>query len=108
MRPKFPGSEYVITSDDAFYLESLPPRCLIIGGGYIAVEFAGILNGLGVQTKMSYRGELFLRDFDIDIRVTVKDELLKKGVDLKIESEVESIQKNSEFDLQSGLFQVKF
>lgn len=94
--PSFPGSEYVITSDDAFYLDSLPPRCLIIGGGYIAVEFAGILNGLGVQTKMSYRGDLFLRDFDIDIRVTVKDELLKKGVDLKFESEVESIQKNSE------------
>ena len=94
--PSFPGSEYVITSDDAFYLDSLPPRCLIIGGGYIAVEFAGILNGLGVQTKMSYRGDLFLKDFDIDIRVTVKDELLKKGVDLKFESEVESIQKNSE------------
>ena len=96
VRPSFPGSEYVITSDDAFYLDSLPARCLIIGGGYIAVEFAGILNGLGVQTKMSYRGDLFLRDFDIDIRVTVKDELLKKGVDLKFESEVESIQKNSE------------
>ena len=96
VRPSFPGSEYAITSDDAFYLDSLPPRCLIIGGGYIAVEFAGILNGLGVQTKMSYRGDLFLRDFDIDIRVTVKDELLKKGVDLKFESEVESIQKNSE------------
>ena len=96
VRPSFPGSECVITSDDAFYLDSLPPRCLIIGGGYIAVEFAGILNGLGVQTKMSYRGDLFLRDFDIDIRVTVKDELLKKGVDLKFESEVESIQKNSE------------
>ena len=96
VRPSFPGSECVITSDDAFYLDSLPPRCLIIGGGYIAVEFAGILNGLGVKTKMSYRGDLFLRDFDIDIRVTVKDELLKKGVDLKFESEVESIQKNSE------------
>ena len=96
VRPSFPGSECVITSDDAFYLDSLPPRCLIIGGGYIAVEFAGILNGLGVQTKMSYRGDLFLSDFDIDIRVTVKDELLKKGVDLKFKSEVESIQKNSE------------
>ena len=94
VRPKFRGSEHVITSDDAFYLESLPPRCLIIGGGYIAVEFAGIFNGLGVQTKLSYRGDLFLRDFDIDIRNTVKDELLKKGVDLKFESEVESIQKH--------------
>ena len=94
VRPKFRGSEHVITSDDAFYLESLPPRCLIIGGGYIAVEFAGIFNGLGVQTKLSYRGDLFLRDFDIDIRNTVKDELLKKGVDLKFESEVECIQKH--------------
>ena len=94
VRPKFRGSEHVITSDDAFYLESLPTRCLIIGGGYIAVEFAGIFNGLGVQTKLSYRGDLFLRDFDIDIRNTVKDELLKKGVDLKFESEVECIQKH--------------
>ena len=103
VRPKFPGSEHVITSDDAFFLESLPPRCLIIGGGYIAVEFAGIFNGLGVQTKLSYRGDLFLRDFDTDIRNTVKEELLKKGVDLKFESEIESVQKKPGFG-----FKVKF
>ena len=103
VKPDFLGSEHVITSDDAFFLDRLPSRCLIIGGGYIAVEFAGILNGLGVQTKLSYRGGLFLKDFDIDIRVTVKEELSKKGIGLKFESEVESIQKDPEFG-----FKVRF
>ena len=94
--PEFPGSEHVITSNEAFFIPQLPKRALVVGGGYIAVEFAGIFNGLGVETTLSYRGELFLRDFDIDIRKTVKDELQKKGINLQFESHVESIEKSAD------------
>ena len=59
--PEFPGSQHAITSNEAFYLETFPKRVLVVGGGYIAVEFAGIFNGLGASTKLAYRGELFLR-----------------------------------------------
>lgn len=96
MVPEFPGSEHVITSNEAFFIPQLPKRALVVGGGYIAVEFAGIFNGLGVETTLSYRGELFLRDFDIDIRKTVKDELQKKGINLQFESHVESIEKSAD------------
>ncbi|MBA59692.1 MAG: glutathione-disulfide reductase [Gammaproteobacteria bacterium] len=99
VRPEFPGAAYTITSDDAFYLESLPARCLVVGGGYIAVEFAGIFNGLGIETELSYRGDLFLRDFDIDIRSTVSDELSKKGIKLRFQSEIESVKKSSDDEL---------
>ena len=94
--PEFPGSEHVITSNEAFFIEQLPKRCLIVGGGYIAVEFAGIFNGMGVETTLSYRGELFLRNFDIDIRKTVKEELAKKGVMLAFQSNVQNIDKNDD------------
>ena len=89
--PDFPGKEYVITSNEAFFLEQLPERCLVVGGGYIAVEFAGIFKGLGVDTTLSYRGPLFLRHFDIDVRKTVRDELLKKKITLNFESNVSEI-----------------
>ena len=89
--PEFPGSEYVITSNEAFFLKDLPHHCLVVGGGYIAVEFAGIFHGLGVDTSLSYRGDLFLRNFDIDIRKTIQEELTKKQIDLRLESNVVSI-----------------
>ena len=89
--PEFPGSEYVITSNEAFFLKDLPDHCLVVGGGYIAVEFAGIFHGLGVDTSLSYRGDLFLRNFDIDIRKTIQEELTKKQIDLRLESNVVSI-----------------
>ena len=66
--PDFPGSEYAITSNEIFDLESFPESILIVGGGYIAVEFAGVFAGLGSQTTLSYRGELLLRNFDKDLR----------------------------------------
>ena len=97
--PKFRGSEHVITSNEAFYLDTLPERALVVGGGYIAVEFAGIYHGLGVDTTLSYRGELFLRHFDIDIRKAVRDELDKKGLKLAFESNVTSIEKNPDGSL---------
>ncbi len=94
--PEFPGSEHVITSNEAFFLEKLPRRCLIVGGGYIAVEFAGIFRGLGVETRLSYRGPLFLRGFDIDIRTAVRDELGKKNIELSFESHVQRIEKHDD------------
>jgi glutathione reductase (NADPH) len=66
--PEFPGNDLVITSNDAFYLDKLPERIVIVGGGYIAIEFAGIFNGLGVETHLVYRGPLFLRGFDQELR----------------------------------------
>ena len=92
--PTFPGSEYAITSNEAFYLPSLPERVIVDGGGYIGVEFAGIFNGLGAHTTQLYRGELFLRGFDDDIRKTLADEMRKRGIDLRFNSRITSIEKN--------------
>ena len=92
--PKFPGSEYAITSNEAFYLPSLPERVIVVGGGYIGVEFAGIFNGLGAQTTQLYRSELFLRGLDDDIRKTLADEMRKRGIDLRFNSRITSIEKS--------------
>jgi len=92
--PKFPGCEHAITSNEAFYLPSLPERVIVVGGGYIGVEFAGIFKGLGTQTTELYRGELFLRGFDDDIRKTLAEEMRKRGVELRFKSEIVKIEKN--------------
>jgi glutathione reductase (NADPH) len=89
--PDFPGSEHAITSNEIFDLESFPKRVVIVGGGYIAVEFAGIFNGLGAATTQLYRGPLFLRGFDKDIRTHAAQEIANSGVDLRFEVSVESI-----------------
>ena len=82
--PNWPGSELAITSDYAFSLDSLPKRALVVGGGYIAVEFAGIFHGLGVQTQLLYRGPMFLRGFDAGIRRFVAQHFETKGIALKL------------------------
>jgi glutathione reductase (NADPH) len=91
--PKIPGAEYAITSNEAFFLPSLPQRVIIVGGGYIGVEFAGIFHGLGVHTTQLYRGDLFLRGFDEDIRSTLAEEMLKRGVDLRFKTDITKIVK---------------
>lgn len=91
--PKFPGSQHAITSNEAFYLPSLPNRVIIVGGGYIGVEFAGILHGLGAQTVQLYRGELFLRGFDDDIRITLAGEMRKRGIDVRFGADITQIEK---------------
>ena len=91
--PAFPGAEHVITSNEAFYLERLPERVLVVGGGYVAVEFAGIFNGLGCATTLAYRGPLFLRGFDDGVREFVADELRRKSIDLRFDAVIESIEK---------------
>ncbi len=75
-----PGHELAITSNEAFHLEDLPKRIIVAGGGYISVEFAGIFNGLGVETTLLYRGEEILRGFDDDLRTTLHAEMEKKGI----------------------------
>lgn len=94
--PDVEGIEHAITSNEAFHLETLPRRMIIAGAGYIACEFAGIFNGLGVEVTQLYRGEQILRGFDWDIRNSVADELRRKGVDLRVMSPViRSIEKRA-------------
>jgi glutathione reductase (NADPH) len=94
--PDIPGIEHVISSNEAFHLESLPKSVIIVGGGYIAVEFAGIFNGLGVETTQLYRRDMILRGFDEDIRQTVQKEMFKKGVDIRVNTDVASIEKTDD------------
>ena len=96
MVPKFSGSEHAITSNEAFFLPSLPEKVVIVGGGYIGVEFAGIFHGLGAQTTQLYRGDLFLRGFDDDIRRTLADEMLKRGVDVRFKTRIIKIAKSGD------------
>jgi glutathione reductase (NADPH) len=91
--PDFPGREHVVTSNEMFHLPELPRRAVVVGGGYIAVEFAGILHGLGVQTTQLYRGELFLRGFDHECRAFLAAEMRKRGVDLRFNADVGSVDR---------------
>lgn len=92
VRPPIPGIDLAITSNEAFYLESLPRRVVIAGGGYIAVEFAGIFHGLGAEVTLVYRGPLFLRGFDRDIRTALRDQLERKGIQLRFGACVDRIE----------------
>lgn len=89
----FPGQEHVISSNEAFYLEKLPKRAIVVGGGYIAVEFAGIFNGLGVETTLMYRGPLFMRGFDHDVREHLAQEMGKAGIRLKFDTDIARVEK---------------
>ncbi|SMF00554.1 NADPH-glutathione reductase [Tistlia consotensis] len=95
VRPREPGQELGIVSDDVFHLDRLPERILIAGGGYIAVEFAGVFAGLGSRVTQIYRGPLFLRGFDADVRAFLAEEMPKKGVRLVFNEIIESIEKTS-------------
>ncbi len=91
--PSTPGIEHALTSNEVFRLDRLPERVVVVGGGYIAVEFAGIFHGMGAATTQLYRGELFLRGFDGDVRRALADEMTKRGVDLRFQSDVARIEK---------------
>ena len=93
LMPDIPGAEYAISSNEVFYLTALPEKVIIVGGGYVGVEFAGIFHGLGVHTTQLYRGDLFLRGFDDDIRKILADEMRKRGVDLRFNTDVAKIEK---------------
>ena len=94
-RPDLPGVEHAITSNEAFHLDALPGRIVVVGGGYIAVEFAGIFNGLGAETIQLYRGPLFMRGFDEDLRMILAEEMVKKGVDLRMNSDIVAIERKA-------------
>lgn len=88
-----PGAEHAITSNEIFLLEDLPKSILIVGGGYIASEFAGVMNGLGVKTTQFYRGEQILRGFDNEARDLVAEEMRNNGIDLQVNTNVTLMEK---------------
>jgi glutathione reductase (NADPH) len=93
--PKTPGIEHALTSNEVFGLDRLPERAVVVGGGYIAVEFAGIFHGMGAATTQLYRGELFLRGFDGDLRGGLAREMRRRGVDLRFGADVVRIEKTA-------------
>jgi len=101
--PDIPGREHAITSNEAFYLPERPNRVLVVGGGYIAVEFASIFHGVGARTSLLYRGDLFLRGFDGAIRAHLRDELAKKGLDLQFNADIARIDKQADGSLLATL-----
>jgi len=101
--PDIPGREHAITSNEAFFLKQLPKRVLVVGGGYIAVEFAGIFNGLGADTRLLYRGDLFLRGFDKSVRVHLVQELTKRGLQLQFNTDIVRIDKLADGTLLATL-----
>ncbi len=92
----FPGSEHCMTSNEVFELPELPRRVLVVGGGYIAVEFAGIFHGMGSEVVISYRGEQILRGFDDDVRRVLARELTAKGLRLVLGSQLLAVEKRAE------------
>ncbi|MDD1633845.1 MAG: FAD-dependent oxidoreductase, partial [Methylococcaceae bacterium] len=90
--PDIPGKQHIVTSNDMFFLEQLPKRIIIVGGGYIAVEFAGILHGLGVNTTICHRGHKLLRGFDEDIRDFLAHEMTRKGINILLNTDIEAIE----------------
>jgi len=89
--PEIPGIEHAISSNEAFFLPHLPERVIVVGGGYIAVEFAGIFHGQGAAVTQLYRGPLFLRGFDEDVRQALSREIGKSGIDLRFDTNVTRI-----------------
>lgn len=91
--PQLPGREHVLTSDDMFDLDPFPQRLVVVGGGYIACEFASIFNGLGSRVTQLYRGEQVLRGFDDEVRAFTAEEMRKHGVDLRVNADVAEVRK---------------
>ena len=101
--PDVPGIEHAISSNEAFHLPELPKRVLIVGGGYIAVEFAGIFNGLGSEVTLMYRGANILRGFDDDVRAHLAGELERRGIKVILGCEHTAITKAADGTLTSTL-----
>ncbi|GGB89906.1 glutathione reductase [Marinobacterium zhoushanense] len=101
--PEFPGSEHAISSNEVFDLEQFPKRLIVVGGGYIAVEFAGIFAGLGAQTDLLYRGDMILRGFDNEVREFTAQEIVKKGVNLNLNADIVKIDKLGDGSLVAEL-----
>jgi len=93
--PKISGGELAITSNEAFFLEQMPQRVVVVGGGYIGLEFAGIFHGLGAEVTVVHRGEIFLRGFDDDLRVALAVEMRKRGIDLHFQTMVSRVERTA-------------
>jgi len=100
--PQIPGRELAITSNEAFFLEQLPRRALVVGGGYIALEFASIFNGLGAQTTLAYRGARLLRGFDADLGERIAGELSRKGVDVRLRTNPAKLERGIRVTYEDG------
>ncbi len=94
--PGLPGIEHAVTSDAMFSLPRLPRRALVVGGGYIALEFASILNGLGVETTLAYRGARLLRKFDTDIGERLAEELARKGISVRLHAAPHALERRAD------------
>jgi glutathione reductase (NADPH) len=99
-KPPLPGFEHAITSNEAFHLERLPKRAVVVGGGYIALEFASIFNGLGVKTQLSYRGRRLLRGFDAELGSRIAEEMAAKGVEVCLGCEPAAMRKKADGSLE--------
>ncbi|MBM3558042.1 MAG: glutathione-disulfide reductase, partial [Alphaproteobacteria bacterium] len=95
VRPDIPGADLAITSNEALDLAVLPKRVLVVGGGYIACEFAGIFNGVGAKVIQIYRGEQILRGFDRECRDFLADELVRRGIDLRTRCDIAGIERRA-------------
>ncbi len=98
--PMIDGIEHAISSNEAFYLPRLPRRAVVVGGGYIALEFASIFRGLGVETMLSYRGKRLLRGFDVEIGTRIAEEMSAKGVNVCFSCEPAAIRKRPDDTLE--------
>jgi len=96
MMPKVEGGELAITSNEAFFLEERPKRVVVVGGGYIALEFAGIFKGYGAEVTQIYRGDMWLRGFDMDVRQHVLAEYKEQGIDVRFNCNIAKMEKNSD------------
>ncbi|MGZ5622437.1 MAG: glutathione-disulfide reductase [Methylobacter sp.] len=94
--PDIPGKQHIVTSNEMFFLDQLPKSIVIVGGGYIAVEFAGILHGFGVRTTLCHRGHKLLRGFDEDIRDFLANEMTRKGINVQLNTDIEAIERTAD------------
>jgi glutathione reductase (NADPH) len=103
--PAIPGRELAITSNEAFHLERLPRRALVVGGGYVALEFASIFNGLGVETTLAYRGARLLRGFDAELGERIAEEMGKKGVAIRLQANPAKLERGIRVTYADGAAQ---
>jgi glutathione reductase (NADPH) len=102
-RPPIPGLEHCITSNEALQLAELPRRVMIVGAGYIAVEFAGIFAALGSRVTLVHRGPALLRGFDDDVRRHLQDEIVRKGIELRLETQLRGVERDGRGHLRAQL-----
>ena len=101
--PPFEGSEHCITSNEIFYLDEQPKRLLVMGGGYIAVEFAGIFNALGSEVTLVNRSETILRTYEQDVVERLPPIMTARGMDLQFGAQIERVSKNGDGSLKVSL-----